>query len=348
MLQQKHPSVKLSRHFFGANHGKSLCDSSGGTVKNCATSAVVSGQHCIQSAQDLYNFCCKKLTLAPKDHALQSDHVLRPFVLIGPNDVSRAENPKSVHAFKGTRNIHCLVPSADQSGMLKTRLLSCFCDVCLLGEGGECKNISFTLGWKPFKSFSASRKHNIACTASTSSTRKPPPIAPLCSTPTFPLAPLSIAPPAFTADVQMPNKLSVPQSTAASDTQLSESLVELVGISNREVFFEKMQTILCSCDSYDEIKNIAPVLVEVMAPFVMEPCKVIEFNDVKHHGVDECAQSLAPEHVPAGLVPISIVGDGNCMPRSLCLAASGNDGWHSEMRCRIALELTMKESLLIL
>ncbi|GFO03784.1 hypothetical protein PoB_003028900 [Plakobranchus ocellatus] len=118
----------------------------------------------------------------------------------------------------------------------------------------------------------------------------------------------------------MPNKLSVPQSTAASDTQLSESLVELMGISNREVFFEKMQTILCSCDSYDEIKNIAPVLVEVMAPFVMEPCKVIEFNDVKYHGVDECAQSLAPEHVPAGLVPISVVGDGNCMPRSLCLA----------------------------
>ncbi|GFO17368.1 vertnin [Plakobranchus ocellatus] len=209
------------------------------------------------------------------------------------------------------------------------------------GEEGECENISFTLGWKPFKSFSTSRKHNIACTAST---RKPPPISPLCSTPTFPLAPLSIAPPAFTADVQMPNKLSVPQSIAASDTQLSESLVELMDISNREVFFEKMQTILCSCDSYDEIKNIAPVLVEVMAPFVMEPCKVIEFNDVKRHGVDECAQPLAPEHVPAGLVPISVVGDGNCMPRSLCLAASGSDGWHSEMRCRTALELTMKES----
>ncbi|KAK3793667.1 hypothetical protein RRG08_014561 [Elysia crispata] len=35
-----HPKVRIRRHYFGAGHGKSLCDSVGGTIKNCALRAV--------------------------------------------------------------------------------------------------------------------------------------------------------------------------------------------------------------------------------------------------------------------------------------------------------------------
>lgn len=62
-LQALHPNVRLRRHYFGAGHGKSLCDSAGGTVKNCATHAVASGRSVIQSAKDLLTFCNSELKI---------------------------------------------------------------------------------------------------------------------------------------------------------------------------------------------------------------------------------------------------------------------------------------------
>ncbi|GFN83321.1 hypothetical protein PoB_000982700 [Plakobranchus ocellatus] len=64
-LQGSHTSLKIGRHFFGSGHGKSLCDSCGGTVKNCASRAVASGKHVIQSAKDLLNFCKSELEISP-------------------------------------------------------------------------------------------------------------------------------------------------------------------------------------------------------------------------------------------------------------------------------------------
>ncbi|GFR68013.1 hypothetical protein ElyMa_005597800 [Elysia marginata] len=62
-LQAAHPSLKIDRHFFGSGHGKSLCHSCGGTIKNCASRAVANGKYVIQSAKDLLQFCYAELEI---------------------------------------------------------------------------------------------------------------------------------------------------------------------------------------------------------------------------------------------------------------------------------------------
>ena len=87
-LQTKHGNMTLTRHFLGSNHGKSLCDSCGGVVKNCATRAVASGDYIIQNARQMFDFCNEKLQVSNDDclHACS----LRSFVLSEKGDVDRS------------------------------------------------------------------------------------------------------------------------------------------------------------------------------------------------------------------------------------------------------------------
>lgn len=68
-LQGQYSELTLTRHFFGSSHGKSQCDSCGGTVKNAASRAVVSGSHVIQSARDMFEFCVQKMTISNSECA---------------------------------------------------------------------------------------------------------------------------------------------------------------------------------------------------------------------------------------------------------------------------------------
>ena len=146
-LQADHPKVRIRRHYFGAGHGKSLCDSAGGTIKNCASRAVASGKASIQSAQDLYNFCLRDLSISLSGHCAD-DHIVCTFELIKTDEVKRdGISVEDLKCVKGTQSIHCVVPSGSE-GSLCVRLLSCTCPVCLVGEEGECENKSMTLDWK--------------------------------------------------------------------------------------------------------------------------------------------------------------------------------------------------------
>ena len=61
---------------------------------------------------------------------------------------------------------------------------------------------------------------------------------------------------------------------------------------------------------------------------------VISASDMVH----EISQDLYPADAPPGLVPISVIGDGNCLPRSLSLLTFGTEHRHKEIRMRIARE----------
>ncbi|KAK3762158.1 hypothetical protein RRG08_024963 [Elysia crispata] len=139
-LQIMHPSLKICRHYFGSNHGKSLCDSSGGTVKNCASAAVKNGQAIIQSSKDMFEFCNDYLSISPPINGCQ--HLVRSFVHF--DAVKRPTNGCELKALKGTRDFHCIRPTG---AGLDVRALSCFCSVCLVNEEGVCENEEFVLGW---------------------------------------------------------------------------------------------------------------------------------------------------------------------------------------------------------
>ena len=48
--------LDIERHFFGSHHGKSLCDSCGGTVKNCVLNAVKNGRTVVQEASHFLDY----------------------------------------------------------------------------------------------------------------------------------------------------------------------------------------------------------------------------------------------------------------------------------------------------
>ena len=102
-LQAKHSNITLTRLFFGSNHGKSLCDSCGGVVKNCATRAVVSDDFIIQNASQMLAFCQEKL-LIQNDDCLHANS-MRSFILLQREDIVRKTEPL-LRPVPDTRQIH--------------------------------------------------------------------------------------------------------------------------------------------------------------------------------------------------------------------------------------------------
>ncbi|KAK3768464.1 hypothetical protein RRG08_060826 [Elysia crispata] len=127
-LQARQPSIRLTRHFFGAGHGESLCDC---VVKNAASRAVVSGKMAIQSAQNMFDFCSEKIILSSDC----PDHISceRTFQLLTTEGIAR-ESHETLEAVKGTQSIHSLFFDSDKA---MARDISCFCNTFLLGESGD-------------------------------------------------------------------------------------------------------------------------------------------------------------------------------------------------------------------
>lgn len=141
-LQVKYPNIAITRHFFGSSHGKSLCDSAGGTVKNAAARSVLAGTSSIQSANDMFQFCNDKL-LIPASSDCSHIQSVRSFVLVARNDINRNKKFPGLKPLKGIRDIHSF--KAFTIKTVNTRPLSCFCEVCLTGEAGQCPNIDLCL-----------------------------------------------------------------------------------------------------------------------------------------------------------------------------------------------------------
>ncbi|KAK7109352.1 uncharacterized protein [Littorina saxatilis] len=58
---------------------------------------------------------------------------------------------------------------------------------------------------------------------------------------------------------------------------------------------------------------------------------------------DSMSLDLYPDDGPQGLTPVSVYGDGNCLPRCGSVLAYGTEGHHLEIRARIAIELAINK-----
>ena len=90
LLQLQSTSMTVEKAFFSSNHGKSLCDASGGVIKSMAKRAVISGSTTIQNASDLCAFCDANLVLPSADGPNCScAHTMRSFVKLDSCDIDR-------------------------------------------------------------------------------------------------------------------------------------------------------------------------------------------------------------------------------------------------------------------
>lgn len=85
----------MVRNFYETSHGKSVCDGLGAIVKNSCYQAVLSRKEIIKNANDLFEFCQKKLKINGK-FMIGKDGMKyfskREFIFINENDVQRS-NP---------------------------------------------------------------------------------------------------------------------------------------------------------------------------------------------------------------------------------------------------------------
>ena len=109
---------------------------------------------------------------------------------------------------------------------------------------------------------------------------------------------------------------------------------------SRSDFFSSAQDLMGSCRNFKELSVVVESLSKSMAAFHLPQMKSRRLGEVGE--VDPCALkhlSDSTPHFDKHLIPVKIVGDGNCFPRSLSVFCFGNQDYHREIRCRIVAEL---------
>ena len=116
LLQLQSTSMTVEKASFSSNHGKSLCDASGGVIKIMAKQAVVSGRTIIHNASDLFAFCVANLVLPSADGPNRSCvHTMRSFVKLDSCDIDRVTTSSQMKTVKG-----CDIDRGTTSSQMKT------------------------------------------------------------------------------------------------------------------------------------------------------------------------------------------------------------------------------------
>ena len=111
-----------------------------------------------------------------------------------------------------------------------------------------------------------------------------------------------------------------------NDARISNELVE------RDFDWNELYSQMQKCHDFDELQLLCANCE--LPPIDLSPCHLNRL-----HAIDDCALDNLPVDAPEGFLPVRIYGDGNCCPRSLCVAL-GLDAntYHKEMRIRICHE----------
>ena len=116
LLQLQSPSMTVEKASFSSNHGKSLCDASGGVIKSMAKRAVVTGCTIIHNASDLFAFCDANLVLPSADGPNRSCvHTTQSFIKLDSCDIDRGTTSSQMKTVKG-----CDIDRGTTSSQMKT------------------------------------------------------------------------------------------------------------------------------------------------------------------------------------------------------------------------------------
>ena len=128
------------KNYFETSHAKGPQDSAGTNPKFKADMAVIRRQKIIQNAVDLYEFAQEQLQVSSERARLSR----RIFFYVKQHE---RERPRCYFKdVRGNRAFHSILADG-QSGRLKTRELSCYCDHCISGDFDNCDNPLYIKRW---------------------------------------------------------------------------------------------------------------------------------------------------------------------------------------------------------
>ena len=276
--------IRMERYYFGARHGKSVCDACGGVIKRAVDNDIRTRECVIQNAAAMYAHCQAHSTLAPSSNdPLNCCHTRRSFRLIAKKDIHRSISSSSLTTVPGTLQLHG-VRKVDRN-VLEVRKLACFCAPCLQDDQDNCINKGFVQSWQ-------------------------------------------------TIQLRAPNELhtSITEGIPREDSEPTP-VMETVP---RKIYFDRLQEAFEQCNFYEQLEALVTTsnfeAYELPAEF---PQTIVDVAGI----VDKTALSHKPPTAPASFYPLVTTADGNCLPRALSILVFGHEECHTELRCRIIVEM---------
>ena len=146
LLQLQSFSMTVEKVFFSSNHGKSLCDASGGIFKSMAKRAVISRCTIIQNSRGLFAFCDANLVLPNTDGPNRSCmQAMQSFIKLDSCDIDRGTTSSQIKTVKGTMEVHNVQVS--NNGSLMQCDQACFCASPACCPNKEFVGIGSMSGW---------------------------------------------------------------------------------------------------------------------------------------------------------------------------------------------------------
>ena len=236
-------------------------------------------------------------------------HTTRSYWVIRKEDINRSLPSSALKTVKGTRQVHSLRGLGDKK--ISTRNPSCFCDCCMGGVASVCmskgyaedwqqKEINFTKSWSAPSALS----HGTPPTASDSHAQPASPPSP-CQT--------SRAQPSFPDHAQPASPPSPCQTNRAPPPS-----------TNREQIFQSILDQMARSRNYTELEGICRESAALVMEIALPPEEQHYLTTTPGVSVDSMSLQLLPHDAPPLHFPVNIIGDGNCLPRTVSMLAFGS------------------------
>lgn len=352
------------RHYFGVRHGKSPSDRAGANFKRFVKQAIKPGNVHLRTIDELVHYSTEHYEKDEKHRKIK--------IMFHPR-IERDTLPK-YKPFPGTRKLHS-VRSFGTSGVVEKRNISCCCKKCQNGEG-ECAFPQYTDQWHRFSVvFGGLRKKELAKLKShwdrnNQAEARHPNVTHERAMNEINIDPAVANDQSITNsndqsvtnsnDHSVTNNVTVMEPSPATDKNVmndnsvrQNSVKEKPvtkskkGSSQRSVFKSKFWKDLYdkinSVTEYDDLVSIIRQNVTKLPPLVIKMKRKMSSADV----IDRVAHKFYPRDGPDGLVPVSNIGDGNCLPRALAHLFLQSQDDHPEVRIRMTFEGTINESIYV-
>ena len=329
-------ATKVNRNFFGSEHGKSECDGEIGVINQAIDRAILGNKVIINNAEDMFQYC--------KNH-LEINEVLtkRKFFFVKENEICRDRPNTMMKTMSNTRQVHQICNLSKSQKCLMVRELSCFCKLCEAEKDEECLNREYIKPYElkqlQFEDKARKTKHIPKCDPTVSDN----------------IEENSQMKDAFEntgkKESTMPNegeRSSIPK----CGTKVSDKTEENLEEEKRSQFFSSILQVFAKCDIYHELeKKVEEASKEILATYgeinVNKDVNVVDQQLIGDANADSMMQS-APNYLPEelqGRIPVRVLGDGNCLPRTGSVLAFGHEKRYTEMRCRIVMELVRNKTI---